>query len=54
MKLRTKNELDKLMKEYCWENNSLKDTIIFLDYMQRLYNILFIKEYDELAKERNE
>ena len=50
MKLKNKNELDKLMKEYYWEKNTLKDTIIFLGYMQRLYMILFIKEYDKLTK----
>ena len=37
MKIMTKKNLDKLMKEYDWDKNSIDNTIYFLDYVYHIY-----------------
>lgn len=46
----TKETLDKLMKEYDWDKNTLQDSVYFLAYMYDNYGKLYRKQ---LMEEQN-
>lgn len=40
----TKESLDRLMKEYDWDKNTLEDTLYFISFVFELYNRILENE----------